>query len=67
VLNNIKLASEALERVSKKLLKPGVAIRQKKNVPLYSIADGETGVFVRRLNGQTERGRLVNGIFQVLD
>lgn len=64
---NIKRSSEALERVTKKIVRPGVVIRAKKDVPQYSIADGETAIFVRRLNGKIKRGRLVNGYFQVID
>jgi hypothetical protein len=62
---NVERSAKALERVTKSLLKPGVVIRAKKNVPQYAVAEGETGVFVRRLNGRTEHGRLVNGKFRV--
>jgi hypothetical protein len=64
---NVERSTEALERVGKRLIKPGVTIRRKKDVPQYSVAEGETGVFIRRLNGRTERGRLVKGVFQVID
>jgi hypothetical protein len=67
VTRNVERSTEALERVSKRLIKPGVTIRRKKDVPQYSVAEGETGVFIRRLNGRTERGRLVKGEFQVID
>jgi hypothetical protein len=67
VSRNIERSSKALERVGKTLTKPGVTIRPKKGVPRYSVADGETGVFIRRLNGRVERGRLVKGVFQVID
>jgi len=64
---NVERSTEALERAGKRLIKPGVTIRRKKDVPQYSVAEGETGVFIRRLNGRTERGRLVKGVFQVID
>jgi len=64
---NVERSAKALERVTKKLLKPGVMIRAKKNVPQYAVAEGKTGVFVRRLNGRIEYGKLVNGVFQVTD
>jgi len=64
---NVERSSRALERAAKKLLRPGVDLRAKKNVPQFSVAEGETGIFVRRLNGRIERGRLVNGAFQVID
>ncbi len=67
VRRNIGLGTEALARVGKKLLKPGVAIRAKKDVPQYAAAEGEPGVFIRRLNGRIERGRLHNGVFKVLE
>ena len=67
VSRNIERSSKALERVGKKLTKPGVSIRPKKDVPRYSVAENETGVFIRRLNGRVERGRLVKGVFRVID
>lgn len=67
VTQNVKISTEALERVGKWLIKPGVMIRRKKDVPQYSVAEGETGVFIRRLNGRTDRGRLVNGVFKVIN
>lgn len=67
ISRNVERSSMALERVGKKLTKPGVAIRSKRNVPQYSVADDEMGVFVRRLNGRVERGRLVKGVFRVID
>ena len=67
VKTNVERSSAALERVAKKITRPGVVIRAKKDVPQFSVAEGETDVFVRKLNGRTDRGRLVDGIFQVLD
>jgi hypothetical protein len=64
---NVERSTKALERIAKRLTKPGVPIRAKKNVPQYSVADDETGVFIRRLNGRTERGRLIKGAFRVID
>ena len=67
VTRNVERSSMALERVGKKLIKPGIAIRPKRNVPQYSVAEDEIGVFIRRLNGRVERGRLVKGVFRVID
>lgn len=67
VIRNVERSTEALERVGKRLIRPGVTIRRKKDVPQYSVADGENGVFIRRLNGRIERGRLIKGLFQVID
>lgn len=67
VKTNIARSTEALERVTKALTKPGVVIRAKKDVPQFSVAEGEPGIFIRKLNRRVERGRLVNGVFQVID
>ncbi|MDF8335738.1 MULTISPECIES: hypothetical protein [Novosphingobium] len=67
VKKNIERSTAALERVVKRLERPGVDIRAKKDVPQFSVADGEPGVFIRRLNGRINRGRLVNGAFEVID
>ncbi len=67
VVRNVELSTSALERVFKRLAKPGVTIRQKKDVPQYAVAEGELSVFIRRLNGRTERGRLVKGEFRVIN
>ncbi|RJT29488.1 hypothetical protein D3227_31875 [Mesorhizobium waimense] len=64
---NVERSTEALEQVTAKLAKPGVSLRPKKGVPRFSIAENEAGVFIRRLDGRTERGRLVNGVFEVID
>jgi hypothetical protein len=67
VKKNIERSTAALERVVKRLERPGVDIRAKRDVPQFSVADGEPGVFIRRLNGRINRGRLVNGAFEVID
>ena len=64
---NVERSTRALERVSKSLSKSGVMLRAKKDVPQFSVADGEKGIFIRRLNGRVERGRLINGQFAVVD
>lgn len=67
VKSNVARSTAALERVTRKLANPGVMIRTKRNVPQFSVAEGEVGVFVRRLNGRTDRGRLVDGQFRVIE
>lgn len=64
---NVALSTVALERVVKKLVKPGVVLRPKKDVPRFSAVEDEPGVFLRRLNGVEQRGRVVNGEFEVID
>jgi hypothetical protein len=64
---NVERSTQALERVSKSLSRSGVVLRAKKDVPQFFVSEGEKGIFVRRLNGRTELGRLVNGQFTVID
>jgi hypothetical protein len=67
VQHNIKLSTQALERVAKRLAKPGVTLRAKKDVPLYSLDSDNPDVMIRKLNGKIERGAIVNGVFQAVD
>jgi translation initiation factor 2 gamma subunit (eIF-2gamma) len=64
---NVERSTEALERIIPRLSRPGITIRPRKDVPQFSVAEGEPGVFIRRLNGRIQRGRLVDGSFQVID
>lgn len=64
---NVSRSTEALERVSRKLVKPGISLRSKKDVPRFSVVEDEPGVFIRRLNGRIQRGRVVAGVFKVID
>jgi hypothetical protein len=67
VTRNIELSTQALARVTNAIAKPGVAIRAKQNVPQYYASENEPGVYLRSLNGRTEHGRLVDGVFRVID
>ena len=60
---NIARSSEALERVSKRLMRPGVNLPAKKGVPLYSADENDPGVFIRRLDGKVTTGHLRGGRF----
>lgn len=60
---NVARSTQALERVSEKLTKPGIHLPEKKNVPRYSADENNPGVFIRRLNGKITTGRLQNGQF----
>lgn len=64
---NVAASTQALERVSKRLVRPGVRINAKKNVPLFSADPRQPGVYIRTLNGKTERGVVENGGFKVID
>lgn len=64
---NVAASTEALERVTKRLVRPGVRLYAKKNVPLFSADPSEPGIYIRVLNGKTERGVVENGLFKVID
>lgn len=51
----------------KALQKPGVRLPEKKNVPQFWVDEADTSVLFRRLNKKTERGRFVEGEFQVIE
>ncbi len=60
---NVARSTQALERVGKKLMKPGVHLPERKGVPRYSADENKPGVFIRRLDGKITTGRLHNGQF----
>ena len=65
--SNIAEFSRAVrERARKRLAKPGIKIRPKKDVPLFHVDDVAAGTFIRKLNGRVERGILENGEFKVI-
>jgi hypothetical protein len=65
VKHNVAVSTEALERAAKRLMRPGVRLYAKKGVPLYSADPERPGVYIRTLDGKTERGVLENGAFKV--
>lgn len=67
IQTNVERSTQALARVTKKLATPGIPLREKKDVPQFSVAEGETGIFIRRLNGRTDRGRFLDGGFKVTE
>lgn len=62
---NIGRSTIALDRVAKKLAKPGVRIRPKKDVPLFFVDPENPDLIVRKLNGELTRGVLEGGVFKV--
>lgn len=62
---NIERSWESLARVAPAIVKGGVTLRGKKDVPQYFADADEPGVFRRRLNGRTVRGRFIDGQFKV--
>lgn len=67
VAANVARSTEALERLAKRIVKPGIRLRPKKDVPLYWVDERDPDLLVRQLNGERTRGRLVDGFFQVVD
>lgn len=63
---NVARSTLALERAARRLLRPGVAIRRKRGVAEYSASEDEPGVLIRKLDGKSERGRLVGKEFKVI-
>jgi hypothetical protein len=66
VKTNVMAGQAALERVAKKLSRPGVTLRVKKDVPLFFADENQPDILVRRLNGRVERGTFKNGQFEVV-
>jgi len=66
VKHNVAKGASALDRLKNRLIKPGVRVYPKKDVPLY-FADAERpGIYIRKLNGKTESGVLEDGAFKVI-
>ncbi len=66
VQHNVKVSTQALERVTGRLAKPGVRLHVKKGVPLYSLDSDNPDVMIRKLNGKVERGNFVDGVFKAI-
>jgi hypothetical protein len=64
---NVAISTLALERVAKRLRRPGVRLNAKKNVPLYSADPDRPGRYIRSLNGRVEHGVFESGAFKVAD
>jgi hypothetical protein len=64
VRQNVQRSTEALERLAERLAKPGVTLRARKGVPLFSCDSDDPEVMIRTLDGKTERGRIVDGVFR---
>jgi hypothetical protein len=67
VQQNIKRSTQALERVTQRLAKAGVILRPRKDVPLFSLDSDNPDVMIRKLNGKTERGAMIDGVFKATD
>jgi hypothetical protein len=67
VKRNVQISTQALDRLATRLGKPGVTLRKRKDVPLYSLDSDDPDVMIRTLNDKTERGHMVDGVFQAID
>lgn len=65
IKRNVDLSTKALERMLKRLLRPGVRIHPKRGVPLYFGDEDHPGKIVRLLDGKRELGVLEDGEFKV--
>ena len=63
---NVEAGTEALRRGLERLIRPGIKMRERKNIPYYHVDPDNSGVFIRRLNGVAERGILEDGEFKVI-
>ncbi|WP_137752255.1 hypothetical protein [Sphingopyxis sp. L1A2A] len=66
VAANVALGQSALKRARMKIIKPGVRISPRKDVPLYHVDADKPEEVIRKLDGKVERGHFVNGTFQKL-
>ncbi len=64
VARNVATGQHALERVRQKIIKPGVRVVSRRNVPFYHVDPDQPDQVIRKLDGKIERGRFVNGEFQ---
>jgi hypothetical protein len=67
VQQNVAASTKALERATGRLAKPGVRLHAKKDVAFYSLDSDNPDVMIRKLNGKTERGKFVHGVFKAGD
>ncbi|MGV3552277.1 hypothetical protein [Rhizobium sp.] len=63
---NIEIGRARISAGMTRLSKPGFVLRKSKNVPYYRADPNDPNVIIRELNGDTSRGRLVDGEFVTL-
>ncbi len=63
----VATSTDMLERLGKKIARPGVRLRSARGIPLFSADPDRPDRLVRKLNGKTEHGVLENGVFKVVD
>lgn len=67
VAANVRLSTEALERVVDRLCKGGISLRPRKGVPLYSLDRDDPEIVIRKLDGQVTRGFFGDGKFHAFE
>ncbi len=65
VRKNAAKSSAALAQLAARLIRPGIELDPRKDVPLFWVDDDHPDKFVRQLNGKRELGVLENGEFRV--
>ena len=64
---NVDFSSAALARANAGLVRPGIRIYPKKDVPLYFADPDNPGGIIRKLNGTLQRGVVEDGQFKATD
>lgn len=64
IQSGVRASAKAVDRLSKRLVQPGVQIKRAKGVPTYTANPRNPAEVVRKLNGRTEVGTFVNGKFK---
>lgn len=65
VQRNVEQSTAALERMLKRLLRPGFRLYPKRDVPYFWADENHPDKIVRLLNGKQQLGILENGEFKV--
>ena len=64
IRRNIKAGQEALARLLRRLIKPGIDLPHVKDVPYFRADPEHPGKLIRELNGKQESGVFKNGKFK---
>jgi hypothetical protein len=67
IRRNAEESTAALARALPRLVRAGVRIYPKKDVPLYWADPDNSDGFIRKLNGKVQRGVLEDGQFKAID
>jgi hypothetical protein len=63
----VKSSNSALLRAKKTLSRSGVKLSRPKDVPLYRADPDHPDILIRELNGSSERVRLIDGEFKLVE